>query len=290
MKNILDVIYDYSRKRKILDEDAIEKIIKEYISEFNISIVNNIYIIRENKLLVGRITMGHYADDYIEIFYSRIMAVLNSQKYKSDSPLEKQLILYERVWRVNLFIAGIVCHELEHAMQEELSRENNPTTFEDKLILLENHYLDHLGHSALKNCVYHEDTQEYDMSIPQYIRYSIKYFIESKRYDKLYDYSLLERLADVDSSEKLYDMLYEVKSEIPHLYPLLNQLNLNRKLRDYDESELSPTLDFFTKLLGEKHFDYYDMPEDYTLDERLRLGLPISASEYNETIKKLEIK
>ena len=82
-------------------------------------------------------------------------------------------------------------------------------------------------------------------------------------------------------------MIKPIKNEIPHLYKLENELLLDRAIRDYDKSKISPTIDFFNNLLGKRYFNYQDMP-DYDFDNRLRLGLPISDKEYNSISKKLK--
>lgn len=287
MNNILDLVTEYSKKRKILDEDAIEKIINYYIDDFEVSIINNIYIINKIELLLSNVTLGNYVEDYIEIFYSRIKTYIRGAYYITESPIENDLILYERIWRINIFILSILFHELEHAQQAQISLNNNPNNFEEKLIIIENNFMDHLGQKVLNKCEYNKETKEYSFTIPQMLLYRIAWYLDNKKYDRLYNYSLLERLADIDSKEKIIYILSENKTDIPNLYKLLEQILISRKLREYDESKDSPTIDFFNKLIGKKNFSYDDMPTNYTLEERLRLGLPISSIEYTETFNKL---
>ena len=119
------------------------------------------------------------------------------------------------------------------------------------------------------------------------ILYTVAYFIDDLKYNRNYNISYLERLADLNANKKIIDMIKPIKNEIPHLYKLENELLLDRAIRDYDKSKISPTIDFFNNLLGKRYFNYQDMP-DYDFDNRLRLGLPISDKEYNSFSKKLK--
>ena len=80
-------------------------------------------------------------------------------------------------------------------------------------------------------------------------------------------------------------MCESIKSEIPNLYILIDKIIHERKLRDYDTSFISPTTEFFINITGERQFyfpDYVDM----SLEERLRLGLPV----YNKELKEYKLK
>ena len=285
MKNILDVLYEYANKRQILDINAIEKIIRSYINEYDINIIKNVYIINKNEILYGKTILGKYLEDYIEIYYARLLCVLNDERYKTESIYEDKLDIYESIFRMNIFITSIICHELEHAIQEQMFLLNKPVSFEDKLIIEENNYLDHLGYKALKNCIYNEETGEYKLNFIEHMKYLIMYKLDNKRYMKNYDISLLERLADIDSLTKIYETISEIKNKVPNTYIILGDEIIERKLRDYDNCKISPTIDFFNNILGKNNnlFNYDN--NSYTLDERLRLGFPISDDEYLDTLK-----
>lgn len=287
MESILDIIYDYSKKRKLLDSKSLEIIIKLFMKENNIDIIKKINIIQKKEILLGNVSLGNYLDDYINIYYSRIIVYLNNYYHISDFLTEDELILYEEVFRNNLFITFIIFHELEHSMQEQIVIDNKNEDFETRLIELESFYLNNLGNKVLSRLNYYPETGEYDFSFLDSILYTVAYFIDDLKYNRNYNISYLERLADLNANKKIIDMIKPIKNEIPHLYKLENELLLDRAIRDYDKSKISPTIDFFNNLLGKRYFNYQDMP-DYDFDNRLRLGLPISDKEYNSISKKLK--
>lgn len=289
MQNVLDIIYDYSKKRKILDPSAIKQIIKLHMKNNNIEIIKTIEIIQKIELIFKKITLGNYLDDYIIIYYSRLLLFINEFSHVSNLKTEDDLIIYEQIFRNNLFIAFIIFHELEHSMQEQISREEKSINFETRLIQLESFYLNNLGNKVLSKLNYYPETGEYDFNIINLLQYYIHCKIDNIKYEKNYNLSFLERLADTGANKKIIDMIEPIKKEIPNLYKLENELLLERELRDYDNTKVSPTIDFFNKLIGKKHFNYDDM-EEYNLDERLRLGLPVTCEEFNSKAKILEYK
>lgn len=289
MKDILDVIFDYSLKQKYLDQNAIEKIVKAYIKEFNIDIISKVNVYRKFELLFGNYTVGCYADDYIDIYYSRIMTSIRSNDFKTDFDDEYKLSILEGFLRRNLYILQKICHELEHAIQAQIAFQE-PTNLEEKLIKIENFYLDHIGVNKIVFNIkdieeFLSESSEDKVTFLDEIKYKLACFRENKIYDSNYDISLLERLADLDSLKKIYDMCESIKSEIPNLYILIDKIIHERKLRDYDTSFISPTTEFFINITGERQFyfpDYVDM----SLEERLRLGLPV----YNKELKEYKLK
>ena len=286
MKEILDVLFDYSMKRKIFDIAAIEKIFKSYKKEFNIDILKKLNIIDKFEIIFGHPVVGTYVDDYIDIYYSRIMCTIRINDFKSDFMEEDILSILEGFYRRNLFILLNVCHEMEHAIQAQISK-NTPRSLEQKLIKIENDFLDNMGKKVLDPSKYDLETDEFDLSSFEYIKYIHAYNKENRLYKSNYDISLLERLADLDAMTKLYNMCEEIKSYIPNLYILLDKLILERKLQGYDYSFISPTTEFFINLTGERQF-YFPNYINMSLEERLRLGLPINTKEYDELYLKLK--
>ena len=306
MKNILDIIYDYSKKRKFLDEDAIKKIICNYMDEKNISIINTVNIIYNKEFILTRIykkisnvlsikrndlfnnsILGTYLDDYIDIYYSRIIKIYDTDELIEDSIYEDKLLLYEKIFRFNLYIASIIFHELEHAHQEEIYNTQGLKDIESKLIKLESFYLNNLGNKVLSRCEYNKETNEYEMSNFKRILYILSCIKDQRKYDKNYDISLLERLADIDAQKSVIKTIEEVKKEINNLYCLENEILINRIIRDYPDSKESPTIDFFKNIMGKKALEGINFLK-LDLDSRLRLGLEIDDDEYMDTIKLLQ--
>ena len=315
MKNILDVIYEYSKKRQFLDDDAIELIIYNYMEEKDINIINTINIIHKkeflksgviekviekvfskisrllsinkNELFNSQMILGTYLDDYIDIYYTRLMYMYNSDDLIEDSIYEEKLCLYEKIFKFNLFIASIVFHELEHAHQEQVNNTEELKDLESKLIKLESFYLNNLGIKVLRKFKYDPETEEYDLNFLEEIIYNISAFIDNARYNKNYNISLLERLADIDAQESIIKVIDEIQYEIKNLYLLEKDILTSRIIRDYPDSKECPTIDFFKNIFGENVFDEIEIP-DYNVNERLRLGLPIEYDEYMDFVKKIK--
>ena len=277
MKNILDIVFDYSFKRKLLDFDAIEKIIRLYKNEYNIEIVKSLTFYDRFEILFGRYSYASYLESEINVYYRRLLTCIKDNEHKSELESDFTLSIFEKYFRDNLFILKIICHELEHAIQTQKSQKE-PITLEDKLIKYECDYLDHMGEYVLNPSKYNKETDEYDANIIETILYYIFESYDYKIYKSNYDISLLERLADIDSMTKIYKMCDEIKNRIPNLYQLMNKLLLERKIRNYDNSFISPTVEFFKNLNRERIFYFHDYI-DMSLDERLRLGMPINPSE-----------
>ena len=284
MEDILDILAEYSMKYDYLDTEAITKIIKLYKKEFDISILSEINIYSNKEVLSKNSKIGCYADNYINIYYNRLLFNIKNDNYKSDFDDEYKLSVFEGFFRRNLFILFNICHEMEHAIQEQTSQQA-PRNLEDKLVGIENDYLDNLGQYALDPNKYNEVTGLYDVSYFEWFLYLLAYYKENKIYDYNYSISLLERLADIDAMEKLYKMCEAFKSYIPNLYILMEKMILDRKIRDYDSSFISPTTEFFLNLTGERQYNNEEYSQ-LSFEEKLRLGLPVDKKE----IAKIELK
>ena len=285
MKNILDLVYDYSKKRKYLDFDAIKEIIKLYKKVYDVDVKNLIYDSRF-RILFNNWSNATYKDKEINVFYGNILFDIEKEGYKSIFEEEDKLNYFEKFFRINIFILKIIFHELEHATHDMITT-REPKNLEEKLIKIECNFLDHLGERVFDISNYNEEENAYYGTIMDKIRYIIAEHFDFKLYDSNYDISLIERLADIDSMTKIYNMTDEIKGEIPVLYNLMAKILLSRKFRNYDESFISPTVEFFKNITGERQF-YFPNYIDMSLDERLRLGLPISTKENEEISMKLK--
>ena len=138
MENILDIIYDYSKKYKLLDEDAFNKIMDELFK------INNL---EEYSFEIGSTKnpffrdLGDLIGKDIFIFPKNIKNRINSNRYRIDSPLEETLPTFEKFLRMNTEMLLTCTHEVEHAIQDKAMRENNDDTLEKKLIRIEDSYL-----------------------------------------------------------------------------------------------------------------------------------------------------
>lgn len=109
--------------------------------------------------------------------------------------------------------------------------------------------------------------------------------------DIAYEYCPLERMANVGAVERMSSFLEPVVKELPYLAYFEDFEFLKELTKGYDENERGYTVKFF-KILNKYEFwkglDFYspnsaeliaNVKELYSLDERLRLGLPIDRKE-----------
>ena len=287
MENILDIIYDASFNKRILEEKDIQEIIDLYINEIDSNIIKKYYIIKDRKFVFNKICLGNYIDDYIEIYYGHIVQYLEHFCHLTDFETEKELSFFEQVMRSNLYFLRIILHEFEHSIQEEVYINNDNSSFKNKLIILESFFDDHFGGNTLIKYGIDLNSKTFELGYLKYLEYRLSGYIDRIKQEKNYHLSYLERLADINSIKKIILLLESIKKDVPNLYKLENQILLERKLRDYNTCKKSPTIDFFVNILGKKNFDYSDMPE-YKTDEALDLGLPIKGQDYARRIIKLK--
>ena len=277
MTNILDIIYDYSKRFKLLDEDAFNKIMDELIKLNNFQDVsfeidsNKNPFIRDLGVLIGK---------DIFIYPKNIMSRIKHERYKIDSPLEETLPLFEKYLRMNTEMLLTCTHEIEHAIQDRMMRENNDDTLEKKLVRIEDKYL--------RNT---EDKLEFKNIFEKCIFLIPSYFEYKKLelgYSRNYDISLMERLANLNSYEKIKKMLELIKDELTDLLTLMDQVILSTQMETYD-SKWGPTLLFFDNL------DSYD--EDISIyesldlpyEDRIKFGLNLTDEEFHNN-KQLLLK
>lgn len=286
MKNILDIVYDASKRRMPLSDKEVLKIVEQLVKINDIEVINEIHVVQRTELIFNKVTLGHYLNDNIYVYYSRIMEFIAGCYHKSEFKLEDEMSVYETVFRINLFILFIIMHEIEHAIQEQITISGDTNNFENRLIKLETDFLTFLGEEVLSDENYNEIDGTYNMNPLEFIKYKLAYHYDCNLYNSNYEISYLERLADVRALSKILDMISEIKNEIKKLYTLQENILLDRRLEHYDDTTISPTVEFFNNIYGPNTFDYSDMG-DLSLEERLNLGMPITDYEYDSTKKLL---
>ena len=120
MENILDIVSEYSKRRKILDFDAIKKISSIIINMFNIKNVKNITF---NFRHFGNThSEFNYTDEQIILYKNAIRREINRKsRFKIASEFDDITKYYSK----NLQILFLLLHEFEHAKQMSHSFENS---------------------------------------------------------------------------------------------------------------------------------------------------------------------
>ena len=251
MENILDIVSEYSKRRKILDFDAIKKISSIIINMFNIKNVKNITF---NFRPFGNThSEFNYTDEQIILYKNAIRREINRKsRFKITSEFDDITKYYSK----NLQILFLLLHEFEHAKQMSHGFENS---LEQTLCTSEIAIL-----SKMKA------TDYFGLFDSEAFKNAIKI---SRSYDSNYHISILERLANIKALEfvnRLIDSL-----DMADLKELEHILLIDTMIRSYKSSEDSPTLRFFENMGYRMQLD---IPNSY--DERFKYGFKLSNEEY----------
>lgn len=281
---ILALIYDYSVKGKLVDLKFIDKLIKIVVLRRDLNnYIRNVQFINELTKSPQEVTLGSYNPFTmtISIDYESIKIAMECERFYYSL-----FTTSEQVWFRNLFITKVILHELEHAFQNKQVANELDNSIETKLVracsVLE----------WLKKRINLIDEDKW----AAFIKYN-------KLYNQYYHVNPSERLAEINSLKTIVNSLGQIKKRIPELYKaecvsLLNEM-LRGYLEDRNKGSSCPTqvyllgtrqdkiwyeLDFYSE-------DYYQLlknvSDQYSLDRRLSLGLPI---DYDEHIKLLKRK
>lgn len=167
---------------------------------------------------------------------------------------------FEKILYKNLLLIQVILHEIEHANQEKISYTEN--TLEAFIIRM-------------------------------------AYTIDDSYFETLYEYSPLERLAEIKSYKEVIFLISYLKNKLVKLPVIIEMDKLQRFLRGYHYTQgkiSSPLITFFkqgNKELVLETFDWYNKNSlhmvctQYNLDERFNYGLPITLDEYSNSMEKL---
>lgn len=181
--------------------------------------------------------------------------------------IEENLLIskyFEKIFYKNIAILQVILHELEHAYQEKI--------------------------------IYTENSLEAFL-----LRISLH--VNNEFREKLYDICIEERLAEINSFEKINSMIYPLHSDLPELYDALQIDKLQRLLRGYHyisgEFIESPLINYMKKTNNSiilNVFDWYNNDQKMCLDsvsakykigDRYKYGFPVELEEYAVSMKKL---
>lgn len=269
MDNILDILYEYSTKCKILDNSAIENIINTGKNELSLSNVNHV----EKRISIKRTPLAVYNvfSETIAIYPIAISRFFRNSKYKSKLILESELNAVETCFRKNLIIIHMILHELEHANQ--FSNYDTPS-LEMRLVDLELKYLFDM-----------EDKDDDFYSNPNKAKEAV---IRNKNYDKLYDISFLERMANINAFTKVVELTKKIGND--RLEELHSDLFLSLCMREYSCETDSPTLRFFKGIKRNSRANSLIKEYNLTYEDRIKYGLSLTSEEYNRNIKLIKSK
>ena len=251
MKKILEIIINYSKESKLLDEHALNKIINILINEYNLQNIN--YQIKNDfNFSFDRVRLGFYMwnSKTLTIYYKRIINYIKKGYYSTTIYYQYKLSKFETYVYKNLFILETIFHEFEHALQHK-DYESESESLEHKLISI-----------STKN------------------NYRIKDNCE------LYNLSILERLANINSREKILLMISSLNNEVNKLLDLLFRQLMMKRMENYDIYD-SPTIKYLELLNGKRYESEYlkeQILSLYSYDDRIKYGLYLTKSELSDNL------
>lgn len=290
---LLKLIYQYSSKRKLVDNNYIDKLIDIIVTQKQL----NKYIYKLEILPYGEYReIGRLLANYNP--NSKTLRVFNNCITDMLKEKDKYRILFtdiEQMFYNNLLITQIILHELEHINQR-------------KIIDSE----DGIEAGILKASMLRIDLEKVNELLKlgcnkEEILVRFQEDIRRKRqnYKENYYYAPEERLAEIKSYEEIIKVISEIKEFIPNLLDFENTNLLENMLRGYECQEyqegiiMPPTFHYLLQS-GQslQQFEWFDSEyskcleftkEKYKLKDRMKFGLLIDEDEFDyiaQTIQK----
>ncbi len=251
----MKLLYDYSLNNKILDSEAIYKIIDFLIKKKELGQ----YILDVDIKLNKSKIIASYSDfnKKIIIYKNTINILVNSinSEFKLNDIFEKNM--YK-----NLSVLQVIMHEVEHAYQHKTMYTNN--NIESFLIRLSNFI-----ECDKSDILYELCPRERLAEINSYNELLLIYKILEKKDTELYEILRVERLQRLLRG-------YHYKRKI--LFPTASYFEIaNRK-------DLNTTFEWYNQ---NENIAFENVRNLYSPMQRLKLGFPISLDEYVLSMKKI---
>ncbi len=281
---ILKLLYDYMAARKMVDKYFIYKLVEIVVTYKRLHKYVSGAIAYKKKIDKtdddDHITFANFNPQKNRITAIEKVFNFDFTNYDNYDYLfnEYEIIMYR-----NIYIAVLILHELEHASQEKQIIFGGD---EIETRLLKTCYLFKRIFSEFKNfCIMNTrgNINSCDFLV----------FRQTPQlYTQFYNLDPSERLAQIDAYRNILAALNRIKDKIPNLYEFQTALLVEQMLRGYNINCLCPTGSFLKSVNRSDvwtSFGFYDSDQDqlkskvmeqFNLEKRLRLGLPISLSEY----------
>lgn len=265
---IFEIVYDYSLNKKFIDNKTMEEIcnIITYNIDFS-EVLKRICI--SNKIFTLDYAYYDYDEKLININIKKI--IINSTEDFKRIFSSENLYLF-----INLYVLKVLFHELNHALQIKcINKKNNDI---ETILLLYSYFTLNIFSATNSN-------------IKQ----------NTLLYKKTYNYNPAERLAEIDALSCIIEFIDKQQCVNINIKKLFQVQLINTQLLKYKnifKNIQVPSYLFLSKIGFEHIWNSFDFMNDgyenqlklameyYSLEDRLRLGLPISNDEYFSMIKK----
>lgn len=272
MDNILNIFYEYSINNKLLDKQAITKILDIILKELNFNNKIIYSISKDERFDLSNIWNSNILaefdfDSIIYIYYLEILKSIHKKKYltKFDINLNNTEISFKK----NILIIETIFHEIEHVKQLEKIKDIYNGSIESELYRYEYDFL----YPCLEDesfITYHKDSIKRDII-----------------YLKNYKYSFMERMANLNSSLIIANLLHNLGKDLNNLYNIQNTIMNYYLIKDYDNNLSGPTIKFITNIGYINDFkEQIDTINNMSFEDRLKYGFMITKEEYLKKVKK----
>lgn len=284
---ILDLFCEYSKKGLLADEEYVKKIIK---------------IVRRHKNLRRYVKKVESKDKFIDPFDMDNKGIASFEHHRKSIVIYKENFAKnlkecevfdplftgeEKIMYRNAVITLTVLHELDHADQKKMVCNKKDNSEEAVIIRAIGQFeVYNLSEKKLKKGDI--DTMFKFMDL----------LIRRRTSSRLYIFNPAEKMASVNSSQTIIDVLNPIRESYPELHEFFSAVKIEHMLTGYGEAweagKLCPTEVYLDATnngdiwsdLGFSTYDYNVMLEkaqsQYSLTRRLTLGFPISPDEYDE--------
>lgn len=298
MNNILDLLVEYSKNRKLIDIDFITKVVKEKVEELELE--DYVKKIKTSGFhyqnIINKQTTSIGYDYYKKAIAVDEKELNNDIKFLTGGDFS-EYSEFEKYLRVNSYILEILLHEIELANQFKKTSSDN-CEFEQELLRICLHvYKNYLNQPIVSKFIgyYFRIWIDHDTGID----------IENYRRitEQFPDILPNERIAGIKSNKNIQEILRPISTQIPHVYEYFRKTLIEKELKGYDFNKkiTSPTERFLDEykglyLLGsEEYFNngFYSLmhrEKVESLENRFKFGLDISEKDYNEHKKELSRK
>ena len=273
-EEILKDLYDYYKADKQIGRAYVEKVVNLNVDYYNLGkFVKKVVFMEENPQNKKSYAGYSYNDRCVVLFTGKLADMILERE---DYIPRKQLLLCK-----NIRVTQSILHEIEHAKQAKIMEDRKDD---------ESEILKVTGTSRSQEII--KDRLK-SLGVGSN---TIKIILN----DKLkicadyYNFAPHERLAEINSNEKILEIINPMKNYIPEIYDRITFGVTSNRIRGYkyNNSLISPTIFFLKKQNEEallKRFEWYDENHNialekskriYNLEKRIKLGLPISEDEY----------
>lgn len=285
VEKMLEILVDYTERVKLLDEEALEKIIDIVVESASLQdYYAGVSFPNDIRIKNGIMKVAEYNSITKNMdFYIEAADIQSENQSKYDILFEGfELVLFQ-----NVMMLKYLLHELGHPF--DYKRIDSKLESGTEIALLSASAKMKRLALSVKNGLFddHEDFEK------------ILYFVlnQDEAFDKNYPFDPMERVAETRAYETILKMLELIKDRLFNLQEFVKASLLQYQLKAYIHRRgitPSPSEVFLCSIDQEDvwtHLDFYDpnaikllekVRKEYSLDERLKLGLPLSNGEYNE--------